>query len=86
MYEIIISEKLSKNLIKLKKKNILQFYAIFKKAEEIQIDPHRHKNLRYPLNNLKRVHIDSHFVLLYSVDEETKTITLENFIHHDSAY
>lgn len=86
MYEIIISEKLSKKLIKLKKKNILQFYAIFKKAEEIQIDPHRYKNLRYPLNNLKRVHIDSHFVLLYSVDEETKTITLENFIHHDSAY
>jgi len=86
VYEIIISEKLSKKLIKLKKKNILQFYAIFKKAEEIQIDPHRYKNLRYPLNNLKRVHIDSHFVLLYSVDEETKTITLENFIHHDSAY
>ncbi len=72
--------------MKLKKKNILQFYAIFKKAEEIQIDPHRYKNLKYPLNNLKRVHIDSHFVLLYSVDEETKTITLENFIHHDSAY
>lgn len=86
MYEIIISEKLSKKLMKLKKKNILQFYAIFKKAEEIQIDPHRYKNLKYPLNNLKRVHIDSHFVLLYSVDEETKTITLENFIHHDSAY
>ncbi|AAM32376.1 type II toxin-antitoxin system RelE family toxin [Methanosarcina mazei] len=86
MYEIIISEKLSKKLIKLRKKNILQFNAIFKKAEEIQIDPQRYKNLRYPLNNLKRVHIDSHFVLLYSVDEETKTIILEDFIHHDFAY
>ena len=86
MYEIIISEKLSKKLIKLRKKNILQFNAIFKKAEEIQIDPQRYKNLRYPLNNLKRVHIDSLFVLLYSVDEETKTIILEDFIHHDFAY
>jgi YafQ family addiction module toxin component len=86
VYEIIISEKLSKKLIKLRKKNILQFNAIFKKAEEIQIDPQRYKNLRYPLNNLKRVHIDSHFVLLYSVDEETKTIILEDFIHHDFAY
>ncbi len=86
MYELMISEKLSKELRRLQKKNIVQFNAIFKKVEEIQIDPHRYKNLRSPLNNLKRVHIDSHFVLLFSVDEETKTITLESFTHHDFAY
>jgi YafQ family addiction module toxin component len=86
LYKLIISDKLSKELGKLEKKNIVQFDAIFKKAEEIRIAPNRYKNLNYPLNNLKRVHIDKHFVLLFSVDENAKTITLERFEHHKDAY
>ena len=57
-----------------------------KKAEEIIQNPDYYKNLRAPLQNWKRVHIDRHFVLTFSVDEETKTITLEDFYHHDNIY
>jgi mRNA-degrading endonuclease RelE of RelBE toxin-antitoxin system len=56
------------------------------KAEEILQDPHRYKNLRAPMNHLKRVHIDRHLVLVFSVDEETKTVTLEDYDHHDNIY
>ena len=47
---------------------------------------HRFKNLRSPLQHLKRVHIDQHFVLTFSVDEISKTVTFEDFDHHDNIY
>ncbi len=55
LYKLGINAGLSKKLNKLKKKNIIQYEAIFKKAFEIQVDPHRYKNLNAPLNHLKRV-------------------------------
>ncbi|WP_048140901.1 type II toxin-antitoxin system RelE family toxin [Methanosarcina horonobensis] len=85
-YHLDISPNLIKELEKLKKKNRVLLIAINKKSEEIRVDPHRYKNLNYPLNNLKRVHIGTHFVLLFSVNEETKTVTLEKIAHHDDAY
>ena len=81
-----IKDELSNKLRKLQKKNIVQFDAIFKKVEEIQMNPHRYKNLKAPMNHLKRVHIDKHFVLVFSVDEESKIITLEDYDHHDNIY
>ena len=86
MYKIDIREGLSKKLRKLQKKNITQYDAIFRKVQEIQLDPHRYKNLNYPLNHLRRVHIDKHFVLVFSIDEETKTVILEDYDHHNYIY
>jgi mRNA-degrading endonuclease RelE of RelBE toxin-antitoxin system len=37
------------------------------------------------MSGLSRVHIGS-FVLSFSIDEETQTVTLEDFEHHDNAY
>jgi mRNA-degrading endonuclease RelE of RelBE toxin-antitoxin system len=59
---------------------------IVNKTQEICINPHRYQNLKYPLNNLKRVHIDEHFVLLFFVDEACKIVTLVSFKRHDFAY
>jgi len=84
-YSVEISHKLLKEFKKLNKKNPTLFSAISKKVEEIRLDPQSYKNLNAPLNNLKRVHVGS-FVLLFSVDETTKTIILEYFEHHDDAY
>ena len=50
MYKLLIREKLSKELRKLNKKNHVLFEAIFKKADEICINPQHYKNLNYPLN------------------------------------
>ena len=86
MYSIDIRPSLSKKLIKLAKKNPKQAEIIAKKSEEIVLNPHRYKNLKSPLQHWKRVHIDKHFVLTFSIDEETKTVVLEDFDHHDNIY
>jgi len=84
-YHVKISLKLQKEFKKLRKKNLTLLIAINKKVEEIRLDPESYKNLNAPMNNLKRVHIGS-LVLLFSVDNKTKTIVLENLEHHDDAY
>ena len=86
MYNIGTSKDIDKIFLRLSKKNPKQMKIIDKKVEEIVKDPHRYKNLRAPLNKWKRVHIDKHFVLAFSIDEETKTVILEVYEHHDKVY
>lgn len=86
MYVLQISPDLDKVFSKLIKKNRKQYEIIMKKVEEIVQNPQHYKNLRTPLQHLKRVHIDKHFVLVFSVDENSKTITLEDYDHHDNIY
>ena len=86
MYTLKIKPGLEKTLKKLAKKNRVQVEIILHKVEEILANPHRFKNLRTPLNDWKRVHVDKHFVLLFSVDEESKSVTLEDYDHHDNIY
>ncbi|MCX9087832.1 MAG: type II toxin-antitoxin system RelE/ParE family toxin [Candidatus Methanoperedens sp.] len=81
-----IKPDLENTLKKLAKKNRKQVEIILKKVEEILSDPHRYKNLRAPLNDWKRVHVDKHFVLTFSIDEKSKTVILEDYDHHDNIY
>lgn len=86
MYTLIIRPYLKEKLIKLAKKNSKQAEIIVKKTEEIIQNPQHYKNLRSPLQHLKRVHIDKHFILTFSVDENNKKIVLEDYDHHDNIY
>ena len=86
MYILKIKPDLEKTLKKLAKKNKRQVETILKKIDEVQANPHRYKNIRAPLNGWKRVHVDKHFVLIFSVDEESKSVTLEDYDHHDNIY
>ena len=86
MYQLKIKPELNKILEKLAKKNKKQVEIILKKVDEIIIDPNRYKNLRKPFNHWKRVHIDTQFILTFSVDENIKTVTLEDYDHHDKIY
>jgi len=86
MYNLKIKPDLEKTLKKLAKRNKRQVAIILKKIDEVLINPHRYKNLRAPLNNWKRVHVDKHFVLIFSVDEESTSVTLEDYDHHDNIY
>ena len=86
MYNLDIRPSLKKKLTKLGTRNPKQAEIIAKKSEEIVIDPHRYKNLKAPLNNWKRIHIDRHFVLTFSIDEDAKTIILEDYDHHKKIY
>ena len=86
MYNLIIREELDSKFEKLAKKNKKQLEIILNKADEILENPHRYKNLKAPMNHFRRVHIDKHFVLIFSVDEESKTVTLEDYDHHGNIY
>jgi len=86
MYQCELRISVEKIFFKLAKKNPKQLEMIEKKIQEILEKPHHYKNLRKPLQHLKRVHIDSHFVLVYSVNESTKTVYIEDYDHHDNIY
>jgi len=86
MYSLKIKPDLEKTLKKLTKNNKKQVEIILRKVDEVLENPHRYKNLRAPLNDWKRVHVDKHFVLTCSIDEESKSVTLEDYEHHDNIY
>ncbi|NOR84951.1 hypothetical protein GQ473_02445 [archaeon] len=86
MYSLNILPELEKVFIKLAKKNKKQVEIIFKKVDELLLNPQHYKNLKAPFNHCKRVHVGNSFVLVFSVDENTKTVTLEDYSHHDIIY
>jgi len=86
MYTIDIKPKLDKIFFKLSKKNPNLVEKIHNKIVEVVQNPQHYKNLRKPLQYLKRVHIGKSFVLVFSVDEPTKTVTFEDYDYHDNIY
>jgi YafQ family addiction module toxin component len=86
MYNLQVKPKVDKIFAKLSKKNPRQLDIILAKIDEIRENPQHYKNLRKPLENWKRVHIEGPFVLTFSVDENTKTVTIEDYDHHDKIY
>lgn len=86
MYTLAIRRQLDEKLKKLIKKNRNQYELVMKKTQEIVLNPQHYKNLRAPLQHWKRVHVDCNFVLTFSVDDNTKTVVLEDFEHHDKIY
>ncbi|MFH1917025.1 MAG: addiction module toxin RelE [Nanoarchaeota archaeon] len=88
MYRWERSDKLIKILKKLHKKDKRWYEAALNKIHEIITckDPNRYKNLCYGLKEFKGVHIDTHFVLTFKVDEAAKLIRFEDLQHHDVVY
>jgi len=86
MYSYELRKSVEKIFFKLAKKNSKQLMIIEKKIQEIRENPQHYKNLREPLQHLKRVHIDKSFVMVFSVDENKKHIIIENYDHHDNIY
>jgi mRNA-degrading endonuclease RelE of RelBE toxin-antitoxin system len=84
-YELLVSDCCEEALSKHCKKNSVLREAVDKKIRQVLENPYHFKPLGYPLQNMRRVHIGS-FVLIYDVIEETKTVRLLKFSHHDEAY
>ena len=53
---------------------------------QILADPHHFKPLRAPLQNLRRVHLEGSYVLVYSIDEKNRLVVIEDYAHHDKIY
>ncbi|MBI4258685.1 MAG: type II toxin-antitoxin system RelE/ParE family toxin [Thaumarchaeota archaeon] len=85
MYELEIRKHVDRTFRKLANKNPSQMEAIDDKIQEIVEDPHTFKPMHFPLAGRRRVHFGS-FVLLFSIDEQRKTVVLEDYEHHDKIY
>ena len=88
MYDFERSGKLIKILKKLSKKDKTRYEAAINKINEVikSENPSRYKNLCYDLKEFKGIHIDTHFVLTFKVDENSKLIRFEDLQHHDIIY
>ena len=88
MYNWERSDKLIKILKKLFKKDKNRYEATLNKINEVvnSEDVNHYKNLSHDIKQFKRVHIDSHFVLVFKVDDRNKMIRFEDLQHHDTIY
>lgn len=84
------AEKLRVKIKKLEKKDKKRIEILYKKIKQIinykEEDIEHFKNLRHELSNLKRVHIDSSFVLTFEYFKKEKFIKFIDFDHHDKIY
>ena len=81
MHEFEISDELRKQIKKLKNRD-----SVYKKIIQIvnNPNPNHYKNLRKPLQDFKRVHVDKSFVLLFKYKNDK--IHFNCIKHHDKAY
>ena len=86
MYSFRVRDSLDKIFFKLARKDGVTMKIIDRKIKEIVLNPNHYKNLRKPLQHLKRVHIGKSYVLCFSVDEVRKVVMFEKFGHHDKIY
>jgi len=85
MYKIKVRKEAERVLKKLAKKDKISSIYISKKIKEIQENLYQFKPLKKPLQNYRRVHIGN-YVLVYLIEEDTKTVIIERYKHHDEAY
>lgn len=86
MYAGSYSAEITKKLAKLKKKDPEHYLIVRKKIDWILNNPqHEYKYLHYSMKGLQRVHI-GHFVLVFRIYHDNKTISFEDYDHHDKIY
>ena len=85
-----IKPHLLKILGKLSKKDKTAYEAVMKKIDEIinasPVEIEHYKNLKHNLKFEKRVHIATHFVLIFSYDRVNNVVSFLDYDHHDNAY
>ena len=84
MYELKTTKKFDKIFVKLTKKDPIQANSIIKKIEQILKNPEHFKPLRANMKGVRRVHIDSSFVLIYEI--KGRFVILLDYDHHDNIY
>ena len=85
MYELEARQHVDRIFKKLSKRDRKQIEDIGRKIDEILREPHAFKPMHFPLVGMRRVHFGS-YVLLFSIDEQRKTVVLEDYEHHDRVY
>ena len=90
LFNFDLTDELKLKVRKLIKKDKTKAEIINKKIKEIinnnEESIQKYKNLKYELKDLKRVHIDKHFVLTFKIYKENNFILFIDFDHHDKIY
>ena len=86
--KFLIENRLKKVLKKIYKKDKALHDVLMGKIQEILTckDVNHYKNLRKPLQRLKRVHIKGPFILTFKYDETNDNVIFYDFDHHDNIY
>ena len=83
-YRIVTEPRFDRIVRKLKRKDKTLFTELDRGVEKVLKNPELGKPLRYSLRNLRRIHVEGSFVLLYDV--HACTVRLIDFDHHDKIY
>ncbi|MBI4015773.1 MAG: type II toxin-antitoxin system mRNA interferase toxin, RelE/StbE family [Candidatus Aenigmarchaeota archaeon] len=84
---MLYEKDIEKDLKKRFRKNPHQRRIIDKKLEKVRQNPYAHgEPLVGRWKGYYSVHIDSHFILIYSVDEEFHRINVVTYGKHDPTY
>ena len=88
MYSMDVQPKFKRkvNKVKDKKERSNIWNKMVEVANTLETNPNHYKNLRRPLQEYKRVHVNGSYVILFIVDEENKKVTFHNYAHHDDIY
>ena len=88
MRKFSVEEKLKRTMLKLSKKDTSLFNDLIRKIDEILNcwEINHYKNLRKPLQHLKRVRVKSSFVLTFRYIESEDKVVFYDFDHHDRVY
>jgi len=83
MYKFDVEEKLHQILKKLFKKDKKKYEIVWKKINEIinSSNIEHYKNLKFPMNGFKRVHIDKSFILVFKYDKTNNKIKFYDLDH-----
>ncbi len=86
MYHDSYSVEITKKLRVLKKKDPTAYNALDKKMLWILKNPDkRYKLLHHSMKGISRIHI-GHLVLIFWIDHKQKTVSFEDYDHHDRIY
>ncbi len=88
MREFEIEVSLKRILSKLYKKEKHRYNILMDKMNEILTceNVEHYKNLRKPLQQFKRVHINTNFVLVFKYYKKPDLVIFYDFDHHDNIY
>lgn len=71
---------------RLNKLSEFEHEVVLKKINRICENPYHYKPLRQPLAGHRRVHVNTCYVLTYTIDQSKQMVIVEDYEHHDKVY
>jgi len=90
MYKIAFDPSFQAIIDKLKVKDPKGYNNVISKIKQVAINleynPNHCKNLKAPLKDYKRVHVNKSFVIIFKVDIKNKLLIIYDYDHHKQVY